>query len=535
MVQRGTSLCCCLFALSLASACEDEAEQRFPFTYDIYEDTTPALEQPAAPGDAAVVDAGFAEPLDAGADDSDAGAGDGGADSAPEDLADAGEGAGSADAEDELFGGGESTSESADESGGASDEEVFGGDEPEASAEGAFPPRGGGQGAGAGAPAQRRGPVLFPPYAPRYLDPGPLWGGENLDVAALSGGYTAVVVNNVALRLDDDVNVFVVSLTGVLVPLGMDLVDLDQPRSLQLIVDEAELRVSEEDLARIFSRYLFDSNDDSFGDDDFGDESPLRDVTVTLERGRVHLVAELDESGDDIELRGTLEPTVGGDVALIPTAMRRDDKPVDSLDDIFEEGLAGAGRSDDTGGALGGFGGDVGPAVWLDADALYFDPEAILRGPALDAQVIDVETRGKYVRLLLEGPAPNVKTLGPAGDVKNYVELRGGALRFGKLIMPRADVLLIDADPSDPFDLSLRRYDEQMVAGSTDLRADLGLRVTMPDFDEAEDMPLDEEGEDDELFGDGSSDGGDEGDAGDQDEDDAGEDGDGEDRDALFE
>lgn len=363
----------------------------------------------------------------------------------------------------------------------------------------------------------------------------PLYPGESFDVATLSGGYTAVVMKNIALRIDEDVNVFVVSLTGALVPVATDLVDLDQPGRLQIVVDEAEVRISEEDLERLFSRYLFEEDDD-FGDD-FGEgpESPLRDVEVTLERGRVVLKAELEEGGDDVELRGTLEPTVSGDVALIPTALRRDEKPVDALDDIFEEGVGATSFGDDDLGA--GFANvSAGPALWLDEDAIYFDPEAILRAPALDADVIDVKTSGKYVRLLLEGNAPEVKTLGPPGDPENYVEMRGGAVRFGKVVMPRADLLFLDADPSDPLDLSLHRFDEQVIAGETRMRPDLGLESTLPDFDEIDEsafeVPDEDEAADDDEDGGTDEDGGD-GDAG-IDEDDVGDDDAGRDED-IFE
>lgn len=68
--------------------------------------------------------------------------------------------------------------------------------------------------------------------------------------------------------------------------------------------------------------------------------------------------------------------------------------------------------------------------------------------------------------------------------VHNYVYFRGGQLRFGKLLMTDTDLLIADADDSDPLDLYMAKYNTQLVAGSTRNLADFGLRVTMPDYND---------------------------------------------------
>jgi hypothetical protein len=42
--------------------------------------------------------------------------------------------------------------------------------------------------------------------------------------------------------------------------------------------------------------------------------------------------------------------------------------------------------------------------------------------------------------------------------------------------------LIVDADQSDPFDLYMARYNVQLTAGVTKNLANLGLRVSMPDY-----------------------------------------------------
>ena len=62
---------------------------------------------------------------------------------------------------------------------------------------------------------------------------------------------------------------------------------------------------------------------------------------------------------------------------------------------------------------------------------------------------------------------------------------RGGTLRFGKLTMTNADMDLIDADPRDPFDFSQPEYIKQLVAGYSKNTPSGGLRVFMPDYNDA--------------------------------------------------
>jgi len=63
---------------------------------------------------------------------------------------------------------------------------------------------------------------------------------------------------------------------------------------------------------------------------------------------------------------------------------------------------------------------------------------------------------------------------------------RGAQLRFGKLTMSDADLVLIDMDPQDPFDFFLEHYKEQLVAGYTKTTPDFGLRVFMRDFNKVQ-------------------------------------------------
>ena len=64
----------------------------------------------------------------------------------------------------------------------------------------------------------------------------------------------------------------------------------------------------------------------------------------------------------------------------------------------------------------------------------------------------------------------------------NYMAYNKNRLRFGKLVMNDADLILIDMDPNDPLDFFLDHYKEQLSAGYTKTTMDSGLRLYIKDY-----------------------------------------------------
>jgi hypothetical protein len=67
-------------------------------------------------------------------------------------------------------------------------------------------------------------------------------------------------------------------------------------------------------------------------------------------------------------------------------------------------------------------------------------------------------------------------------ETGNYIWFHGGRIRFGRLTMTDADLQLIDADATDPFDFYSQRYHDQLVAGYSRNTREGGLRTVMPDY-----------------------------------------------------
>jgi hypothetical protein len=66
---------------------------------------------------------------------------------------------------------------------------------------------------------------------------------------------------------------------------------------------------------------------------------------------------------------------------------------------------------------------------------------------------------------------------------RNYMFYKGGTLRFGKLMMLDAEMLITDLDPGDPFRFELDNYKPQLVAGYSKTLSSGALEVFMRDRD----------------------------------------------------
>lgn len=64
----------------------------------------------------------------------------------------------------------------------------------------------------------------------------------------------------------------------------------------------------------------------------------------------------------------------------------------------------------------------------------------------------------------------------------NFIAIRGGTLRFGKMTMTDSELDLMDAAPTDPFDFFLRDYQCQLAAGDAHTTLQYAWHVRMPDF-----------------------------------------------------
>ena len=119
--------------------------------------------------------------------------------------------------------------------------------------------------------------------------------------------------------------------------------------------------------------------------------------------------------------------------------------------------------------------------VVAEVNDMLLDPVKILPPPTVEMKLVAVRVEGDELIQIVDA-GRGLSPLRPPREVPNYLYLRGGTLRLGKLLMVDADLETVDADPSDPFDFFIDRYNDQLVAGFSRNTVDYGLIATMRDF-----------------------------------------------------
>lgn len=121
----------------------------------------------------------------------------------------------------------------------------------------------------------------------------------------------------------------------------------------------------------------------------------------------------------------------------------------------------------------------------VKGDDIFLEPLEIIPPPFVKGRLSAVRVEGG---LLVQEFARTANDtifgtfVRPDADARNFIYFRGGFLKFGKLTMTATDLLIRDADESDPFDLYFAEYNKQLVAGHTKNLPNFGLRTWMVDY-----------------------------------------------------
>jgi hypothetical protein len=271
-------------------------------------------------------------------------------------------------------------------------------------------------------------------------------------------------MHNVKYRFTDNVAVQINWLTGALVPAGNnELPIFDDKNSFRLRIDSGEIAISTADLSNLLNSYVFAQPN-----------SPLSGISVAILNGRLKLKGKLRDKGDiPFETEGALTPTPDGRLRLRSEKIKALHVPVQGLMDTFGIGISDFIKS-----------GKV-PGVQSEENDLILDLEQILPPPHIEGKVTAVRVDGNSV----------IQSFGDAGtkpaklQKANYMSYRGNRLRFGRLTMDDADMVLYDLDPADPLDFYLDHYKEQVAAGYSKITASYQLRIYVKDFAKLKNQP----------------------------------------------
>jgi hypothetical protein len=267
-----------------------------------------------------------------------------------------------------------------------------------------------------------------------------------------------VQMRNVTYHFTDTLSAYVKTLRGEVVPTGDNkFPTLDDKNSYDIRVTSAEMVIAADSLAKVLDSYVFATH-----------SSPLKDVSMSIDKGRLKIKGRLHDKGDaPFETSGSLSPTPDGKIRLHAEKIRALHLPVKGLMDVLGIDLADlikAGKM---------------PGITADGDDMIMDLGLVLPPPHIQGKITAVRIEGQNLVEVIGDPAKtDLKHVAAA----NYMAYWGNQLRFGKLTMADADIILIDMNPEDPFDFDLDHYKDQLVPGYTKITATFGLRVYVKDF-----------------------------------------------------
>jgi hypothetical protein len=289
------------------------------------------------------------------------------------------------------------------------------------------------------------------------------------DVASQSPAQEPRVVQtamkNVMYHFTDRIAVHIAQLQGYLRPTNSSgIVSFDEKNSFVLHVTSAEIAIRCGVLAQALNDYVLSAKD-----------APIKALTIASNNQQLIIKGKLHQKGDvSFEATGTLSVDGNGRVRVHTDHLKAAHVPLKGLLDLLGIDLS---RLISTNQVRG---------VGVEKDDLLLDPEQIFPPPTFKGRITGVRLEGGKI---IEVFGERQKSDFAAKQHGNYMAYRDGDLRFGKLTMNDADLILIDMDPRDPFDFYWDHYKEQIAAGYTKTTLSSGLRVYTRDYDKLHRLP----------------------------------------------
>ncbi|MFZ0582774.1 MAG: hypothetical protein WBY69_03220 [Candidatus Acidiferrales bacterium] len=270
-------------------------------------------------------------------------------------------------------------------------------------------------------------------------------------------------MKNVQYRLSDKITVHVALLNGKLTPKPDQTVVFDDKQSFSIDVDSAKVSLTTTSLTNDLNDFVFAKSD-----------APLKKLVATIEGDELTIKGLLvSKGGVPFSSTGTLSVTPEGMIRVHTTKVNALHLPVKGLMDMLgvdTEKLLDTKKV---------------PGVSVDKDDLILDPQYILPPPQLQGRLSSIKIINGEIALTFgdtDGKGSEPALTNNCG-ARNYLQFKGGTVRFGNLTMEPTNLLLMDMQPTEPFDFAIDHYKEQLVAGYSKMTQAGGLCVYMPDYD----------------------------------------------------
>ena len=266
---------------------------------------------------------------------------------------------------------------------------------------------------------------------------------------------TTVYAHNLMLEKGPGFRVYVPWLRGEMIRLNRNVnPSFDEPDTFALEIKSGVIHTNVGDLTNFLDDALAKSSLRNIALSGDGDQIKLR--------GTLHNVVPLP-----IEMVATISVAPPNRVQLHVTKLSVLKMPVKGLLGDFHLTVSSLFRP-----------GNI-PGVEVSGDDLFLDTEQLLPPPHIRGQLASVRIANPDVEEIYGNAQEDVTRV---AQWRNFLQLRGGTIDFGKLTMRHVDVIMVDLANDAWFDLDLAHYQEQLVNGYTRMTSQAGLQIFMPDL-----------------------------------------------------
>jgi hypothetical protein len=267
---------------------------------------------------------------------------------------------------------------------------------------------------------------------------------------------TIVFAHNLELRKGPQFRIYARWLRGRMLPTSTGVVpSLDDENSFIFQIDRGLIHANMGDIATYLNSAM-------------AARSPLKGMKLTGEGQQIRLSGMMHKLliPLPVEVLGTIAPAPGGRIHVTISKINVLKMPVRGLlnglkvevDDIVgKEPVDG---------------------VEVKGNDIYLNTTALLPPPHIRGQISAIKLHAPDVVVTYGSTSPEDDQ--QLAQWHNFLRLRGGSVKFGKLVMNDADLTLVDASGDRWFDLDLANYNDQLVKGYSRMTPDKGLEMFMP-------------------------------------------------------
>jgi hypothetical protein len=124
--------------------------------------------------------------------------------------------------------------------------------------------------------------------------------------------------------------------------------------------------------------------------------------------------------------------------------------------------------------------GDI-PGVEVKENDIFLDTAKAVPPPHIRGQLTSVHIINPDFQEIYGNAQEDVTRV---EQWRNFLQLHGGTIDFGKLTMRQVDLMMVDLSNNAWFDLDLANYQDQLVNGYTRMTPQAGLQIFMPSLDQ---------------------------------------------------